>query len=235
MIQHISAWIGEERLDGPEYEGIDADPYKIQMRAVKRACVCALMEQMVNIIANDNDCFCNDQRVDCKCFAVENNNVPCRISKLHLMAARLYYGSTTSNWADKKQAMRMMQTRTYWMNTHDVVICRNAALLKLRTKDWGRRADDALSNLCNLLNFDVVPVEATPAQYDFFNESDDESAIAAPFGDLQVQRNRNQTQTHVRGMYDVTENSIDNEIQKFLNQPNCHFVECKSYKRKIDK
>lgn len=225
MVQYISEWIGEEKLSGEEYDGDNPDPYKVQLRAVKRACVVAFMEQMTNTFANDNSCFCPEKSSDCPCFVEVNNYVPNRISKLHLMSARLYYGSTTSNWPDKKHAMRMMQTRTYWMNTDDIVIQRNAALLKLKTKEWGKIADDALSHLCNLLKFDVVQVEAAEAQCDFFNESDDESGIQVPFGNLEV--GRNQTQRPSAGLYDVNENSIDNEIQKFLNQPNSHFVECK--------
>lgn len=225
MVEHISVWVGEERLDGPEYDGENPDPYKVQLREVKRSCVIALMEQMVNTFANANDCFCHEKSVECACFTEVNNRVPNRISKLHLMAARLYYGSTISNWMDKKLAMRMSQTRINWMNTYDLVICRNADLLKLKTKDWGRIADEALSHLANLLNFDVVPVEITPAQSNLLCEPDDESAISVPFGAMQVERN--QTQRPGRGMYDVSENSIDNEIQKFLSQPNCHFIECK--------
>ena len=225
MVQYISEWIGEEKLSGEEYDGDNPDPYKVQLRAVKRACVVALMEQMTNTYANDKSCFCHDKSPDCACFTEINNHVPNRVSKLHLMSARLYYGSTTSNWADKKHAMRMMQTRIYWMNTDDLVIKRNAALLKLKTKDWGKIADDALSHLCNLLKFDVVQVESTEAQYDLFNESDDEEGIQASFGNLEVERN--QTQRPSAGLYDVNENSIENEIQKFFKQPNSHFVECK--------
>ena len=52
MVQHISWWIGEEKLVGSEFDGPDADSFKIQMRAVKRACCVAFMEQMVNCYAD---------------------------------------------------------------------------------------------------------------------------------------------------------------------------------------
>ena len=37
------------------------------------------------------------------------------------------------NFANKKKSMRMTQTRNLWSNTGDLVIKRNAALLKLKT------------------------------------------------------------------------------------------------------
>ena len=103
--------------------------------------------------------------------------------------------------------------------------CTPARVLTGMVSNRGKIADDALSHLCNLLKFDVVQVESTEAQYDLFNESDDEEGIQVSFGNLEVERN--QTQRPSAGLYDVNENSIENEIQKFLKQPNSHFVECK--------
>ena len=75
MVQHISRWIGEEPLVGDEYDGPLADPYKVQLRAVKRACVVSLMEQMVNVYANDKICTCATEKADCGCFTITNNHV----------------------------------------------------------------------------------------------------------------------------------------------------------------
>ena len=148
MVEHISAWIGEEKLTGPEYEGHTADPYKVQLRAVKRAACITLMEQMTQYYANDKDCFCPEKTADCRCFTVYSYNVPLRVSKLHLMAARLNFGSSSNN-LPLKYSMRMQQTRILWTNTGDLVCCRNAALLKLKTKHWGETADQALTHLAN--------------------------------------------------------------------------------------
>ena len=221
MIQHISAWIGEEKLVGRDYDGPFADPFKVQLRSVKRACCVALMEQMVNVYADDADCFCHDKRPDCECFTRENNRVPNRISKFHLMAARLYFGSTTSNWTNKKHAMRMRETRIYWENTGDLVLKRNAALLKLKTEDWGKQADDALVHLGKLMKLDVVQVE-NEAQSDLFDDSDEETVVAE-FGSLDVGR----LQTQQAGAYNVTDGSIEKEIENFLKQPSAHFADCK--------
>ena len=222
MVEHISAWIGEEKLTGPDYEGESADPYKIQLRAVKRAACITLMEQMTQCYANDSDCYCHDQKADCDCFTIDSLNVPKRVSKLDLMAARLYFGSSSKN-IPTKYSMRMQQTRIHWTNTGDIVCCRNAALLKLKTKNWGEEADRALIHLANLLQFDVVQTEAE-AQSDLFDDSDDEN-IGLDFNSLNVgARRNNQTQMNA---YDVSDGSIEREIQKFLNQNSSHFVECK--------
>ena len=227
MIQYISEWIGEEKLVGPEYDGPEPDLFKVQLRAVKRSCVVSMMEQMVNCFANDNECNHYDASAECECFTVVNRRVPNRISKAHLMAYRLYFGSS-NNFANKKKSMRMTQTRNLWTNTSDLVIKRNAALLKLKTEDWGSTADAALIHLGNLLNFDVVQVE-TEAQTDLFDDSDDESAVAVHFSGLGVgQERNNQTQQPTSTTYNVNDGSIQNEITKFLNLPASHFVECKS-------
>ena len=230
MVQFISQWIGEEKLVGSEYDGPDADPYKVILRAVKRSCVISMMEQMVNCFADDSECNHYDAAVDCNCFTVVNNRVPNRMSKAHLMAYRLYYGSS-NNFANKKKSMRMTQTRTLWGNTGDLVIKRNAALLKVKTEEWGRIADDALIHLGNLLKFDVVQVE-TEAQTNLFDDSDDESGVAVNFADLgvdQERNNRTQQPSSSTSTYNVNEGSIQNEITKFLKLPPSHFVECESF------
>ena len=224
MIKHISWWIGEEKLNGPEYDGPNADPYKVQLRLMKRSTVCALMEQMVQMFADDDPCLCTDKKPDCACFTRINNNVPLRVSNLHLMAARLYFGSTTTNWTNKKHALRMRETRILWENSQDFVICRNAALLKLKTEDWGKDADEALTHLGNLLDFDVVQVE-NDARTNLFDDSDEETPVAVQFGNLGV--NRAQTQQPRGATYNVNDASIESEIQKFLMQPSNHFALCK--------
>ena len=225
MVKHVSWWIGEEKLIGPEYDGPDADPYKIQLRAVKRACVAGLMEQMVQTYANEEDCFCSGRPSVCDCFTRVNNHVPKRVSRLHLMAARLFYGSTTSNWLNKKCALRMRETRILWENTGDIVICRNAALLKQKTEDWGKIADEGLIHLGNLLQFDVVRTESE-AQTNLFDDSDEESPVAH-FGNLGINRAQNQTQQPGTSAYNVNDASIESEIQKFLMQQSNHFASCK--------
>ena len=226
MIQYISQWIGEEKLVGPEYDGPEPDLFKVELRAVKRSCVASMMEQMVNCFADGSECLHYDAPADCDCFTVVNNRVPIRISKAHLMAYRLYFGSS-NNFANKKKSMRMTQTRNLWSNTGDLVIKRNAALLKLKTEEWGSDADAALIHLGNLLNFDVVQVE-TEAQTDLSDDSDDESAVAVHFSGLGVDQERNnRTQQPTSTTYNVNEGSIQNEITKFLNLPPSHFVECK--------
>ena len=222
MVQHISRWIGEEPLVGADYDGPLADPYKVQLRALKRACVVALMEQMVNVYANDAVCTCLSEKADCGCFTITNNNVPNRMSQVHLLAARLYYGSTSSKIADKKRAMRMLQTRTLWENTSDPVIIRNAALLKLKTATWGAEADAALTKLSSLLNLDVVQVESEEPT-DVFDDSDDEAELAAHLDDIQVNSQTSKTQQP----YNVNQSSIESELHKFLNLPGDHFVKCK--------
>ena len=225
MVKHVSWWIGEEKLVGSDYDGPDADPYKIQLRAIKRACVAGLMEQMVQKYANEDDCFCPGRPSVCACFTQVNHHVPKRVSRLHLMAARLFYGSTTSNWMNKKYALRMRETRILWENTGDIVICRNAALLKQETEDWGKIADEGLTHLGNLLQFDVVRTESE-AQTDLFDDSDEESPVAS-FGNLDLTRAQNQTQQPSTSAYNVNDASIDSEIQKFLMQKSNHFASCK--------
>lgn len=228
MVQHISWWIGEEKLVGSEFDGPDADPFKIQMRAVKRACCVAFMEQMVNCYADGEDCLCNEKTADCTCFTHSSNRVQNRVSKIHLMAARLYYGSTTSNWTNKKQAMRMRETRIHWENTGDLVLKRNAALLKLKTADWGKIADDALIHLGNLMRLDVVRVE-TEAHSNLFDDSDEET-VSVEFGQLDVGRNQSQqpqTQQPHTSAYNVADGGIENEIKNFLKQRSAHFADCK--------
>ena len=223
MVQHISRWIGEEPLVGDEYDGPSADPYKVQLRAVKRACVVSLMEQMVNVYANDSICTCSSEKADCGCFTITNNRVPNRMSQVHLMAIRLYYGSTSSGISDKKRAMRMLQTRILWENTSDPVIVRNAALLKLKTATWGAEADEALNKLSSLLDLDVVPVESEEPT-DLFDDSDDEAELAENLDDIQVNSQKSRTQQP----YNVNQGSIESELHKFLNLPGDHFVKCKS-------
>ena len=70
------------------------------------------------------------------------------------MAHRLDYASNLHK-KHQDESLRMRTTRLYWMQSEDIVIQRNAALLKLKTLDWGRRADKALTKLANLLDFNV--------------------------------------------------------------------------------
>ena len=233
MIQHISSWIGEEKLVGDEYDGPDANLLKKQMRLVKRACCAGLMEQMVNVYAGPEDCYCYDKKVDCACFTHVNNSVPNRVSRLHLMALRLYFGATGHNWANKKQAMRMRETRIHWENTGDFVLKRNAALLFLKTEDWGERADDALKHLCNLMNFNVVQTEEEAPSHLF--DDVPERSVAVNFGNLAVGSNQTrqqqdqqaQTQQPRSSAYNVAQAGIESEIQNFLMQPAAHFANCK--------
>ena len=216
MFQHISFWIGEESMTGDEYED---NPLKIQLRSVKRAVVCSMMEQMVNCYANGNDCLCEVKKVDCKCFTVTNNNVPNRISDLHLMAARLNYGFSTRNAKDIKQSMRMHQTRILWKNSDDPVIIRNANLLYLKTESWAARADEGLSKLGTLLHLDVVQVESEQ-QTTLFDDSDEE--FSAELDNLAVRADPiASTQP-----YNVDQRSVEKEIHEMLKLPGDHFVKC---------
>lgn len=226
MIQHISFWIGEEKLTGPDYDGPNADPYKVQLRAIKRSCVVSIMEQVVNCHADDSECWHFEGPVDCECFTVTNNRIPNRISKAHLMAWRLHFGASNNNFVDKDKSMRMTHVRRLWCNTDDIVMKRNAALLYLKTEDWGRLADDALIRLGNLLRFDVVQVESEARTSDY-DDSGDEGAVAAEFGELEVGEAR-ANRTQQASSYNVNEGSIKNEILKFLKQNPSHFRDCKS-------
>ena len=228
MVEHVSAWIGEEKLTGPDYDGDSPDALKVHLRAIKRSVCVTLMEQMTQYYANDNPCFCPEKKSDCECFTVKNGHVPLRVSKLDLMAYRLYFGSSSNN-LPLQYSMRMQQTRVHWMNTDDLVCKRNAALLKLKTKSWGETADQALTHLANLLDFDVVQTE-TEARSDLFDDSDDEN-VAYEFGNMGVGNNRNNL-TQAASAYDVTDGSIAREIEKFLKQKSSHFVDCK-FIRKI--
>lgn len=222
MIEHISRWIGEETLVGDNYEGPEADPYKIQLRSVKRAVVASFMEQLVNVYANDKECSCMVAKPDCGCFTIVNNHVPNRISPVHLMAARLYFGSTSNKIKDKKQAMRMLHTRILWENTRDPMIMRNAALLKLKTATWGAEADAALIKLSKRIKLDVVQVESEE-QTDLFDDSDDEADLAANMGGVRVDSQKSRTQP-----YNVNQGSFESELHNFLNLPGVHFVKCKN-------
>jgi len=217
MIQHISFWIGEEPLTADVVEG---NPLKVQVRAVKRAVVCSMMEQMVNCYANDNECTCEFEAPDCTCFVVVNNHVPNRVSDLHLMAARLHYGSSTSNARNLKASMRMQQTRILWKNTEDRVIIRNAALLYAKTELWAARADAGLTKLGTLLNLDIVEVESEE-QTTLFDDSDEESVTA----DLE-NMNVASTSASSTQIYNVDQGSVEKEIQKMLKLPGDHFVKC---------
>ena len=222
MIIHISRWIGEEPLVGDDYDGPSPDPYKVQLRNAKRAVVASLMEQMVNVYANNKHCGCRTKRADCQCFTVTNNHVPNRISEVHLMAARLYFSSTSTGIPDQKRNMRMLQTRILWENTKDPMIMRNAALLKLKTLNWAAEADAALSKLSRLLNIDVVPVQSEEPT-DLFQDIDDDAELADDLNDMSVGSQRSRTQP-----YDVSQGSIESEIKDFLSLPGDHFVKCKS-------
>ena len=223
MFEHISRWIGEEPLVGDDYDGLSPDAYKVQLRAVKQAAVASMMEQMVNVYANGKDCFCEIKRADCGCFTVENNHVPNRVSEIHLMAARLYFGSTSSGISDKKRNMRMLQTRILWNNTSDPMIMRNAALLNLKTAKWAAEADAALCKLSRLLNLDVVPVQSEE-QTDLFQDSDDEAELTDRIDDVQVDSQRQTSRTQP---YNVNQGSLESELSKFLSLPGDHFVKCK--------
>ena len=222
MMEHISRWVGEEPLVGDDYDGPSSDAYKVQLRAVKRAAVASMMEQMVNVYANDKDCICEVKRADCRCFTVENNRVPNRVSETNLMTARLYFGSTSSG-VDKRRNMRMLHTRTLWNNTSDPMIMRNAALLKLKTANWASEADAALLKLSRLLKLDVVPVQSEE-QTDLFQDSDDEADLADRIDDVQVDSQRQFSRTQP---YNVNQGSVESELSKFLNLPGDHFVKCK--------
>ena len=223
MFEHISRWVGEEPLVVDDYDGPSSDAYKVLLRAVKQATVASMMEQMVNAYANKKDCFCETKRADCGCFTVENNHVPNRVSEIHLMAARLYFGSTSSNFSDNKRNMRMLHTRTLWNNTSDPMIMRNAALLKLKTANWASEADAALCKLSRLLNLDVVPVQSEEPT-DLFQDSDDEAELADQIDDVQVDSQRQTSRTQP---YNVNQGSLESELRKFLSLPGDHFVKCK--------
>ena len=223
MVEHVSAWIGEEKLTGPEYDGPTADPLKVHLRSMKRSVCVTLMEQMTQYYANDKPCICYERKADCDCITIKNGKVPLRVSKLDLMAYRLYFGSSSNN-LPLPYSMRMQQTRVHWMNTDDLVCKRNAALLKLKTKNWGEDADKALTHLANLLEFDVVQTE-TEARSDLFDDSDDEN-VAYEFENMGVGANRSNS-TQAASAYDVSDGSIAREIQKFLKQKSSHFVDCK--------
>lgn len=218
MIQHISFWIGEEPLTDDDVEG---NPLKVQVRKVKRAVVCSMMEQMVNCYANDKECNCEFEAVDCTCFVVVNNRVPNRVSELHLMAARLHYGSSTNNAKNPKASMRMQQTRILWKNTGDRVMIRNAALLYAKTERWAARADAGLSKLGTLLNLDIVEVQSEE-KTTLFDDSDEESSVTADLENMNV-ASTSATSTQI---YNVDQGSVEKEIQKMLKLPGDHFVKC---------
>ena len=140
------------------------------------------------------------------------------------MAHRLDYASNLHN-KHQDESLRMRTTRLYWMQSEDIVIQRNAALLKLKTLNWGRRADKALTKLANLMDFNVVAHDPiTSPDMNIFNDSDDEnSQISMSFGSVRIG-----TQP-----YNPVEASIEGEIKKFLKQHPEHYVECK-YSANLD-
>lgn len=118
----------------------------------------------------------------------------------------------------------MRTTRLYWMQSQDVVIQRNAQLLKMETEDWGRQADRALTKLANLLDFNVVAHDpiVSPGTNVFVDSDDENSSLAVNFDSVRIDQ-LNQTQP-----YNPIEASIEGEIRKFLKQHHEHYIECKS-------
>ena len=206
MIEWISKWIGSDVPDESQ-RGL---PIYIERRNMKRAVVCAMNEQCIQAHCNDNECDCSPPfKAECSCFTVVNNLVPARVSEMHLMAHRLDYASNLQN-KHQNESLRMRTTRLYWMQSQDTVIQRNAQLLKMKTEDWGRQADRALTKLANLLDFNVVahdPVVSSTTN--IFVDSDDENSdISVNFGSVRIG-----TQP-----YNPNEASIEGEINDTIRR-----------------
>lgn len=215
MIEWISRWIGSD-VPTEEQKG---HPFYIARRNMKRSVTCAIMEQCVQSHCNDKECDCSPPfKVDCSCFTVINNLVPERVSDMHLMAHRLDLASSHRN-LPHDESLRMRTTWLYWMQSEDMVIQRNAQLLKLKTENWGSKADRALTKLANLMDFNVVAHDPPASPHlDLFDDPEVEgSSIARSFGSVRIG-----TQP-----YDPTEASIEGEVKKFLMQHPEHYVECK--------
>ena len=220
MILHLSKWIGEKSLAEKNMK----TALDIELRNMKRALVIACMEQLVRGYANGNDCYHTNKQPDCACFYVSKGEIQSRVSEIQKMASRLFYASsnwssaTHSNWFSSN--MRMREVRLYWLATEDEVIIRNAHLLNKKTQNWASEADNALRKLSMILEIDVVhpPSDDDNAQNDFEDPDADTIALAADFAAISANSQS----------YNVSESSVEADIQKFLSQHPTHFSKCKS-------
>ena len=81
MIEWISKWIGSDVPDNSQ-KGL---PIYIERRNMKRALVCAVMDQLVQSHCNGKECDCAPPfRPDCSCFTEVNNSVPTRIRRVSI-------------------------------------------------------------------------------------------------------------------------------------------------------
>ena len=108
--------------------------------------------------------------------------------------------------------------KTWWFK-------RNAQLLKLKTKDWGERADRALTKLANLLDFDVIAQHNSSQKIDIFND-DSEDEVAVEFGSVRIASTQDSRR---KDHYNPLDASIQSEIKKFLKQHPEHYIECEFF------
>ena len=178
-----------------------------------------MMEQMCQSYCTDAECSCDEAEKDCKCFVVTNKRVPLRVNELQKMTMRLYFPSSTSN-ADLKTNMRMRELRTLWLNSNDLVLARNAKLLKAKTEHWAEDADDALEKLANILGLNIVHPDhqiSNEAEMMFAESDSDEESLSASFSNISAQS---------QPRFNVEDSSIASEIKKFLTQNPAHFASC---------
>ena len=218
MIEWVAQWIGSD-VPSPD------DPNELlsfERRNIKRSVVCAINEQCIQMYCNGDECTCGSLDPDCACFTTTNRRVPNRVSEIHLMAYRLDFANNNTN-SKSGEELRMRTTRLYWMQSQDMVIQRNAQLLKLKTKDWGERADRALTKLANLLDFDVIAQHNSAQKIDIFNDDSDDE-VAVEFGSVRIASTQDPTR---KDHYNPLDASIQSEIKKFLKQHPEHYIECK--------
>lgn len=183
-----------------------------------------MMEQMCQSYCDDTECKCSSQeeKENCTCFLVINNRVLGRVNELQKMTMRLYFSSSTSN-ADLNTNMRMREMRTLWSNSNDLVLTRNAKLLKTKTENWAKEADDALDKLANILGLNIIHPETqeTDDAHMMFADSDSE--------DENLRASLSNMRTQSQSQFDAADSSVGSEVKKFLKQSPAHFAKCKLF------
>ena len=181
-----------------------------------------MMEQMCQSYCNDKECTCGNPEKDCTCYLVINKNVPGRVNDLQKMTMRLYFPSSTSN-ADLNTNMRMREMRTLWLNSNDLVLIRNAKLLKTKTENWAQEADAALDKMANILGLNIIhpDTQETDDAHMMFADSDsDDEHLRESLSNMSAQ---SQSQSR----FDAVDSSVGSEVKKFLKQNPAHFAKCK--------
>ena len=111
--------------------------------------------------------------------------------------------------------------RTLWSNSNDLVLTRNAKLLKTKTENWAKEADDALDKLANILGLNIIHPETqeTDDAHMMFADSDSE--------DENLRASLSNMRTQSQSQFDAADSSVGSEVKKFLKQNPAHFAKCK--------